>query len=264
MNLIQTAHSIRRTIIATARPEITHHLGSSLSCVEILTALYFKAMNICVKNIDSLDRDIFLFSKGHAGLALYVTLFTKGIISEKLLKQFDGNNTIMCEHASAEVPGVDLSTGSLGHALPVANGLAIAKKHSQSLHKVYTLISDGELNEGSDWEAFNFAFHHQLNNLCIILDHNRFQGFGTNQEVLDLSPLTDKFEAFGLRVWQVDGHNLDQLVSALDETKKETQKPQIIIADTIKGKGMGKFENTLASHYVSLSRVEKEELLEKL
>ncbi len=259
--LVQTAQKIRLTIIETVRPEITHHIGSSLSCVEILTALYFDVLNISVGNWESKEKDYFILSKGHGALALYSTLFHKGFVDKKTLESFDGNGSIVCEHVTREVKGIELSTGSLGHGISVGNGIALSLKNSQSLNKVYVLISDGELNEGSNWEAFAFASQHKLNNLCVILDMNGWQGFGRTCEVLDLSPLKDKFEAFGLKVWEVDGHKVNEIAKILNECKEEKERPQILIAKTIKGKGISFMENKLESHYLSLTEKEKMELL---
>lgn len=262
--LSDTAQNIRRIIIETVKPEITHHIGSSLSCIEILTALYFDVLNISVENWESQEKDYFILSKGHGALALYSTLFYKGFIDKKTLESFDCNGSFVCEHATTEVRGIELSTGSLGHGIPVGNGIALSLKNSHSLNKVYVLISDGELNEGSNWEAFAFAVQHKLNNLCVILDMNGWQGFGKTGEVLDLSPVKNKFEAFGLKVWEVDGHDINEIVKFLNECKEEKEKPQIILANTIKGKGISFMENKLESHYLSLSEKEKMEILKNL
>jgi len=152
----------------------------------------------------------------------------------------------------------------LGHGLPVGNGFALGFKNDEKKNRVYVLMSDGELNEGSNWEAFLFAPHHKLNNLTAIIDYNKFQGYGAVKDVLDLEPLREKFQSFGWKVIEVDGHDFGQLNKAFEECKRESQKPQIIIANTIKGKGVKFFEGKFESHYLSLSKEKKKEILEEL
>jgi transketolase len=262
-NLEQIAKEIRRLVIETVVPEVTHHIGSSLSEVEILTALYFEIMNINPADPEDENRDRFILSKGHGALALYCTLYKKGFFGKDVLDRFDKDNSEVIEHANHVIPGVELSTGSLGHGLCVGNGMALSFKKDKKANRVYVLMSDGELNEGSNWEAFMFAAHHKLNNLTAIVDLNGFQGYGASQKVMQTEPLREKLEAFGWDVAEVDGHNLNELVEDLKECK-EKQKPQIVIAKTVKGKGVDFFEGKFESHYLSIDENKKKEILENL
>jgi len=205
------------------------HLGSSLSMCEILAALYGEKKQK--------DDRIFI-SKGHAAASVYATLALTGHIPMNMLDTYFQNGSYLQGHISHHLPGIPLSTGSLGHALPVAIGSALANPE----HRHYVILSDGELNEGSNWEALLFAPKHTAN-LTVIIDYNKIQSLGTIQEVLDLEPLDDKFQAFGWKCLQVDGHNLEELTNALGGEAK------VVIAHTIKGKGIADIENTLASHY---------------
>lgn len=258
-------NDIRKSIIEMAVPHETHHLGCSLDIVEILTVLYFDEMNVNPKDPKDPARDMFILSKGHGAAALYATLYKKGFFDEKLLHTYDRDGGILPEHASSAVPGVEFSTGSLGHGLPVAAGAALSFLRDKKSNRVFTILSDGELNEGSNWEALLFAGHHKLSNLIAIIDLNGFQGYATTEKVLDLSPLPQKFREFRWDTHEVDGHNIEEIKKVFKKIKKENiQKPHMIIANTTKGKGIAQFEGKFEAHYKSMSEEQQKAILEDL
>lgn len=230
--------NIRENILKNTYQAKSSHIGSCLSIVEILVILYFKILK---------NKDRFILSKGHAALALYCTLFEKKKISLKILNTFGQNKTILMNHVSHKVNGVEFSTGSLGHGLPVAVGKALKFKTNKEDNKVYVLISDGEINEGTTWEALLFASHHKLDNLCIILDYNKIQSMDFVKKVINIEPLKNKLLSFGCDVIEVNGHDLNKLGKSFSKNKKN--KPKIIIAHTIKGKGVDFMENNNLWHY---------------
>lgn len=262
----EIAKKIRKNLISIIIPKVSHHIGSGLSIVDILTVLYFKILNVDPKNPQDLNRDIFILSKGHAANALYSTLFEKGFIDENIFYSFDKDGGFLPEHVSKNVCGVELSTGSLGHGICVANGFAIASKNDKKNNRIYCLVSGGELNEGSNWEAFMFASQQKLDNLIVILDHNLYQGFGKGESILNIEPLRDKLTAFGFEVQEIDGHNFSEIEEALNKAKNNlNHKPHFIIAKTIKGKGVKMFEEKpYESHYTGLTEEEKQSILNNL
>ena len=229
---------IRINILKLTYKAKSSHIGSCLSIVEILAVLY---NNILKK------KDRFILSKGHAALALYCTLYQKKYISLKTLNSFGSNKTILMNHVSHRVNGVEFSTGSLGHGLPVAIGKAIKFKTNKEKNKVYVLMSDGEINEGTTWEGLLFASHHQLDNLNIIIDYNKIQSMDFINKVINIEPLKSKFLSFGCNVKVINGHNITAIKNAL--TKSIKNKPNVIIANTIKGKGVSFMENNNLWHY---------------
>lgn len=263
--LTNTAKSIRRSIIEMIVPKETHHIGCSLDIVEILVSLYFKELNVNPKKPVDPGRDIFILSKGHAGAAVYATLAQRGFFDKSTLKKYDVDGGLLPEHITRVVPGIEVSTGSLGHGLPIGAGFALSFQKDKKGNRVFALLSDGELDEGSNWEAILFAGHHKLNNLVAIVDYNHFQGYGKTDDILNLEPLADKFKSFHWNVYQVDGHNFDDLEKAYTAVKKtKNNKPHVIIAKTVKGKGVPEFEGKFESHYHSISEELKQELLKKL
>jgi len=230
--------NIRTNILNLTFKAQSSHIGSCLSIVEILAVLYIKVLK---KN------DRFILSKGHAALALYCTLYEKKLISFKTLNTFGSNKTALMNHVSHKVNGVEFSTGSLGHGLPIAIGKALKFKINKENKKVFVLLSDGEMNEGTTWEGLLFASHHNLNNLNIIIDYNKIQSMDFVKKVINIEPLKSKLLAFGCNVLEVDGHNIDEVNKAL--IKNNTDKPKIIIANTIKGKGVSFMENNNLWHY---------------
>ena len=235
------ALKIRKSILKVANSSQCAHIGSNLSIVDILTVLYVKFLNN--------KKNSFILSKGHACLALYCVLKEKGFISEKTLNSFGKNNSILMSHASHKVKGINLSTGSLGHGLPIATGTALADKINQKKTKIFVLLSDGELDEGSNWESFLFSSHHKLNNLVVIIDYNKIQSIDTVRKTLNLEPLRKKLQSFGCKVLNIDGHNFKQIFNALNS---KSSKPLVVIANTIKGKGVSFMENTVLWHYKPL------------
>jgi len=229
---------IRINILKLTYKAKSSHIGSCLSIVEILAVLYNKILK---------KKDRFILSKGHAALALYCTLYQKKYISLKVLNSFGSNKTILMNHVSHKVNGVEFSTGSLGHGLPVAIGKAIKFKTNKEKNKVYVLMSDGEINEGTTWEGLLFASHHKLDNLNIIIDYNKIQSMDFINKVINIEPLKSKFLSFGCNVKVINGHNITAIKNAL--TKSIKNKPNVIIANTIKGKGVSFMENNNLWHY---------------
>lgn len=264
-DLINIAREIRKSIIKSLVPKESHHIGCSLGIVELLTYLYFKELVIDPNDPNRLDRDRFILSKGHAGIALFATLAQRGFFPKEILDEYDTDGGKLPEHVSKVVPGVELSTGSLGHGLPVAAGLAFAAKQEDKQRRSVVLISDGELDEGSNWEAIMFAGYHQLRKLIVIVDKNGFQGYGTTEKVLDLSPLPEKIRAFGWEVEQIDGHDFEQMNNVFENIKsRNDNKPTMIIANTIKGKGIPHFEGKFESHYHSIDEDTKMLILSQM
>jgi len=225
------------------------HVGSVFSCADILAVLYSGIMQVDPAAPKSPGRDRFVLSKGHAGAGLYAALAERGLFPvEKLLTHYqDGSD--LCGHVSHKVPGVDVSTGSLGHGLPIACGMAYSAILRSATHRVFCLLSDGECDEGSTWEATLFAAHHRLSNLTAIVDYNRIQGIAPISQVLELEPLTGKWTAFGWSVREVDGHDHKALRTTLGAVPFVPGKPSCLIAHTVKGKGVSFMEHTVLWHY---------------
>jgi transketolase len=251
MNLDDIAKKIRKHALLMTHKANSSHIGSCLSIADILAVLYFKILNIRPEQPDWPERDRFILSKGHAAAAMYATLAERGFIPAKLLEEFHKNNSLLAGHVSHVVPGVDASTGSLGHGLSMGCGMALCGKADNKSYRVFVLTGDGECDEGSIWEAALFASHHQLDNLIIIVDHNRLQGFGAVDKILDLAPFSDKWRAFGWEVKEINGHDISEIEKTLANLPIKSNKPTCIIAKTIKGKGVHFMENQLAWHYKS-------------
>jgi len=229
----------------------TSHLGGVLSMSDLIAVLYFGIMNFDRKTYNTKKRDRFILSKGHSCMGVYIVLYLKEIIGLKTLEGYGKNNSILMSHISHKVPGVEFSTGSLGHGLPFAVGKALYAKRNNQKWNVFCLLSDGELNEGSNWEALLFASHHKLNNLTIIIDYNKIQSFGKTNQVINLEPLKEKFQKLNLFVKEIDGHDIKKIHDVLMINTNKTSK--VIIANTIKGYGVDFLENKLEWHYKSLS-----------
>lgn len=227
------------------------HIGASLSMADIVAVLYGEVLNVDPDDPSKTDRDRFILSKGHAGAAIYAALAECGFFDTEKLKTHYQDGSDLCGHVSHKgVPGVELSTGSLGHGLSVGVGMALAAKMNNQNYRVVVLLSDGECDEGSNWEAILFAAHHGLDNLVAIIDYNKIQSLASISETLELEPFADKWRSFGWIVQEVDGHNHQQLKSALvSVSQQEGKKPTVIIAHTIKGKGVSFMENTVLWHY---------------
>jgi transketolase len=261
---MQLAGAVRKKIVTLAHKNKASHIGGALSITDVLAVLYSRVLNFDVNDPANANRDRLFYSKGHACLGLYTVLQELGFYSAEALDTFTANGSYFTSHVNHKVPGIELSTGSLGHALGVACGVALAGKRKNADWKVYTIVSDGELDEGSNWEALLFAPHHQLNNLTVIVDYNKIQSFGDVEKVLNLEPLKDKFIAFGWNTIEVDGHDHTVILEVLSSNRKAATKPTIVIAHTIKGKGVPFMENELAWHYKSPNDEQLKAALESL
>lgn len=227
------------------------HVGSSLSVIDIMAVLYTGIANVTPSTLKDLDRDYVIVSKGHAASATYAILAHAGFFSAEWLASYCQNGAPLGGHVSqAGIPGVEVSTGSLGHGLPFGTGVAWGKAARFRQGHVFVVMSDGEQDEGSTWEAALFAAHHKLANLTVIIDRNGLQSLGATESTLRLEPLGDKWTSFGWRTYEVDGHDHTSLAQVIREAKK-CQVPTVVIANTVKGKGVSFFENTVLSHYQS-------------
>ena len=247
--LKEIARNIRKDIVSMIHTSKSGHPGGSLSAVEILTALYFDEMNIDPNNCKMEDRDRFVLSKGHAAPVLYATLAHKGYFDKEELKGLRRINRMLQGHPDMKgIPGVEMSTGSLGQGFSVACGMAMASKLDNAPWRVYTLLGDGEVQEGIVWESAMSAAHYKLDNMVAFLDYNGLQIDGKTEDVMNIGPIVDKFKAFGWNVIEIDGHDFDQIFAALDMAKETVGKPTMIIAKTIKGKGVSFMENQAGWH----------------
>lgn len=225
------------------------HTGGSLSCTDILNVLYNDVLNVSPNNFDDINRNRYIQSKGHSVEALYVALADKGFFPEKDLETLCKSGSCYVGHPTRKVNGIEFNTGALGHGLPISAGIALAAKKDNSAYKVYTLLGDGELAEGSNWEAAMMAAHYKLDNLVAILDHNALQITGPNREVCSPYPIDEKFRAFGWQVIETDGNNIAQLREVFASVPESPGKPTLIIANTIKGKGVSFMENQKKWHH---------------
>ncbi|MCL2306000.1 MAG: transketolase [Planctomycetaceae bacterium] len=230
------------------------HIGGALSLVEILMTLYYRSMNVRPDDPQWVDRDRLVLSKGHAAPILYAVLAYKGFFPKEWLGTLNADGTKLPSHADARtVPGIDMTTGSLGQGLSAACGMAIAAKKEGRSNHVFCIVGDGESNEGQNWEAAMFASHWKLDNLIAITDYNKLQIDGTTSEVLELEPLTDKWRAFGWNVFEMDGHDWEKLYGTIEEAKRlRNGKPTMIIAHTIKAKDCKMVENVAGSHNIKV------------
>lgn len=245
----QLAWKIRRHGI-----EMTHlsgggHIGAVFSAADILAVLYTDILHINRKEPDWPERDRMILSKGHAGAAIYAALAEIGFFPIEELKTHYGNGSRLCGHVSHYLPGVDVSTGSLGHGLSIGAGMAYAAKKDKKKYTIYVVLGDGECNEGAIWEALLFSNHFRLNNLVAIVDYNKMQSLDYCDNTLELTPFADKWRAFGWHVLEIDGHNHEEIRKALQDKDDKWHKPTAIIANTIKGKGVSFMEHDILWHY---------------
>lgn len=248
--LDQRSRELRCQIVRMLQKGGRGHVGSAFSLVEILRVLYDDILKYDPRNPRSPTRDRFILSKGHGCLALYVLLAEKGFFPEAELWKFCKVDGILGGHPEyGKVPGIEASTGSLGHGLPIGVGFALNARHAKAAHRTFVVASDGESNEGSLWEAALCASKHKLSNLIVLVDYNKQQSYSTTYEVLDLEPYADKWRAFGFAVEEVDGHNVEQIRAAVRRTPFVSDKPSAIICHTIKGKGISFVENNLNWHH---------------
>lgn len=242
------SESIRRRVLTSIYETKSPHIGSSFSAVEILVALFFKALNISPQTTDDPNRDRFILSKGHACPALYAVLTERGYFTEDELRGFAINGGKLEQHPNIDLPrGVELSSGSLGHGLPIGAGMALAGRIDERGYRVCVLLSDGELNEGSVWEAVMFAGHHRLANLIALVDANGMQALGYTKDVINLEPIGNKWGEFGWHAQVIDGHSVAEILEALESLSAD--KPNVIVLNTVKGKGVSFMENNLLWHY---------------
>lgn len=263
-NLGLHANNIRKNIVKMVANAKSGHPGGSLSAADIMTVLYFEEMNINKDNIDSYDRDRFVLSKGHASPCLYATLYEKGLLHEDLLTFRKLNSNLQGHPNMNSVAGADMSTGSLGQGISAAVGMAIANKLSKNDHRVYAMLGDGECEEGQVWEAAMAASHYHLDNLCAIVDFNGLQIDGNVQDVMNPCPIDAKFEAFGWNTINIDGHDFDDIRNAFKMARECKGKPTMILAHTIKGKGVSYMENVANWHGVAPNKEQLEIALKDL
>lgn len=261
---IELARQIRVESIRMVAGANASHIGGALSMADLLAVMYNDILRVKPDQANWSDRDRLILSKGHSCTALYAALALSGFFPLEELKQYACDGSRLMSHISHRVPGVEFSTGSLGHGLPFACGKALSAKRHGSNWRVFAILSDGELNEGSNWEAILFAPQHRLDNLTVIIDYNKIQSLGSVKEVMELHPLAEKFAAFRWAVKEIDGHNHSQLHDALVHLPKESGRPTVIIAHTIKGKGVDFMEGELKWHYSSPNAEQFEKAMNQL
>ncbi len=240
------------------------HIGSMLSMADLLAVLYLKILKVKPEMPDWPDRDRFILSKGHGGAAVYATLAELGFFPKEWLNTYYLDDGKLSGHISHHVPGVEFSTGSLGHGLPFAAGMAIATRYRKKPHRIFCLMSDGDCNEGSTWEAIMLAAQHKLSNLTVIVDYNRVQALGRMEDVIEMEPFAEKLQDFHWAVKTIDGHDFDDIEKTLSGIPFEEGKPSWILAKTVKGKPISWMENTVSCHYGAVNDRQLEEALREL
>ena len=259
------ANEIRKNIITEVYYAKSGHPGGSLSVADIMTVLYFNELRIDEKNPRWEDRDRLILSKGHCSPALYAALAERGYFEKEKLKSFRNIESNLQGHPDLnKVPGVDMTSGSLGQGLSVANGIAIAGKMDKKDYRVYCIVGDGEIEEGQIWEAAMTSNKYKLDNLCVIVDNNNLQIDGTIEEVMSSYPIDKKFESFGFNVISIDGNNIEEILKAFEIAKNTKGKPTCIVAKTIKGKGVSFMENKAEWHGKAPSDEQYEEAINNL
>ncbi len=246
-----SCRQIRRIILDQSKRAHVGHIGSALSIADIIAALYMNVLHI--PDPDDMDRDRFVLSKGHAALALYAALHLKGWLTEEILNTYCADGTLLGVHPEHALRGVDFSTGSLGHGLPMGAGAALAARLQHSTRRVFVLLSDAECNEGSLWEAVMFASHHRLSNLIAIIDLNGQQALGYTDQVLSLTPMGQRWRAFDWDVHEVDGHNVEAMTETITGLDTTSGLPHVLIAHTVFGKGVSYMERQIKWHYWPMS-----------
>ena len=249
ITLGKTACKVRMGVLTATHGAKAGHPGGSLSAADVFTYLYFRELNIDPQNPKRKDRDRFVLSKGHTAPGLYAALAYRGFFPVDDLPTLRHIDSYLQGHPNMDaVPGVDMSTGSLGQGVSCAAGMALGLKHQGSAARVYTLLGDGEMQEGQVWEALMFAAHYRLDNMCVIIDHNGIQIDGTNEKVMGLGSIPDKLRAFGLNVFQIDGHDFQAMEKAFDAARQIKGKPSAIVLETTKGKGVSYMEGQVGWH----------------
>ncbi len=240
------------------------HIGSALSICDIVATLYSSILKVDPNKPNWEERDRFILSKGHACVAVYAALAEQGFITKNDLKTYGKDHSFLMNHISHKVPGVEFSTGALGHGLSFGVGKALSAKMNKNNWRTIVLMSDGEIAEGSNWEAMMFAAHHKLDNLTAIIDYNKLQSLTTVEETLNVEPLEKKFTSFGWNVKEVNGHDTKELQQVLQKIPWQKNKPSIVIAHTIKGKGVSFMENSVDWHYKSTNQEQHERALKEI
>jgi len=250
-SLDSRARKLRYRVVETSHRAGIPHLGSCLSCLDILVAAYFSVLNIDTSRPRDPSRDRFILSKGHGAPALFQVLAMRGFYPEATLEKYGEDGGVFAEHppTPAHLPGIEAATGSLGHGLPLGLGFALAGRIQKANFRVLALLSDGECNEGSVWEAAMLAGAQRTEKLCAIIDFNKWQATGRSEETMALSPLADKWRAFGWRTIEVDGHDMSALIGALQPSPPDDPRPTAVIAHTVKGKGVSFMEDDNNWHY---------------
>ena len=265
-DLISISKELRKRIIKTSYKAKIPHVGSCLSCIELLVFLYWRELNIDPSNSTAIDRDRFILSKGHGAPALFQVLGLKGFFPIERLNSFGKPGSVFHEHPPKPgyIPGIEAATGSLGHGFPMAIGMSLAKRINNLKYRTYSILSDGECNEGSIWEGALLAGAQQLDDLTIFIDFNKWQATGRSKEVLGLDPLREKWNSFGWDVYEIDGHNFNQIDKSIELAKTNKNKPSAIIAHTIKGKGVSFMEDNNNWHYKTPNEEEFKKAFEEL
>lgn len=265
-NLKALAYELRENVIDMIVEGKAGHIGGDMSVMEILTEIYFDQMNISPENMDDPDRDKFIMSKGHSVEAYYAVLAKKGFFDIKdVIAEFSKFGSQFIGHPNNKLPGIEMNSGSLGHGLPVSVGMALAGKMDEKDYRVYTVMGDGELAEGTVWEGAMAASHYKLDNLCAVVDRNRLQISGNTEDVMAHDDLHERFRSFGWNVIDVaDGNDIDQLKAAFDSAKETKGKPTVLIANTVKGKGSSVMENKANWHHKVPNAEELEQIRKDL
>ena len=265
-NLKALAYELRENVIDMIVEGKAGHIGGDMSVMEILTEIYFDQMNISPENMDDPDRDKFIMSKGHSVEAYYAVLAKKGFFDIKdVIAEFSKFGSQFIGHPNNKLPGIEMNSGSLGHGLPVSVGMALAGKMDEKDYRVYTVMGDGELAEGTVWEGAMAASHYKLDNLCAVVDRNRLQISGNTEDVMAHDDLHKRFRSFGWNVIDVaDGNDIDQLKTAFDSAKETKGKPTVLIANTVKGKGSSVMENKANWHHKVTNAEELEQIRKDL
>ncbi len=251
LELKRYALQLRKDVLAIIKAGDAGHIGGALSAAELMTALYYKVLkNIDPKNPKREDRDRFIMSAGHKCLIVYAALAEKGFFSKGLFNTYFKLNSKLPGHPDMnKLPGIESNTGSLGHGLPIGVGMGIGLRMDKNPAKVYVIMGDGELGEGTNWEAAAAASHHKVDNLIVMIDRNKFQLGGLTNEIMSFEPLAERWESFGWSTRSIDGHNLKEIIDTLTDTPFEAGKPSLIICNTVKAKGISFLEDTVGSHY---------------
>ena len=262
--LTDLAHRIRKHSVRMVHNANSSHLGSNLSMADLLAVLYKRILNVSPESINAPDRDRLILSKGHAAAGYYAVLAERGFFPIEWLDSFYHDGARLAGHATRGTPGVEVSSGALGHGLSMSTGLALAGQRDERTYRVFALLSDGECDEGSTWEAAMLAAHHKLDNLIAIIDYNKIQALGYTKDIVDLEPFADKWTAFGWAVREIDGHDVEVIEATLREVPFVAEKPTCVIAHTVKGKGISFMEDELLWHYRNPQGEEYEKAMAEL